>query len=113
MNQLLLVCVLSLPYLDQEKLSYWNDKIENLQNLEFMGTLDLDENQRIVFKHFPDGYVKPAIVYIHPVVFEKRSSKLKAYKYLGKNIKIHGTYMKLGTEEFIYVKDIELFVIDA
>ena len=113
MRELLLICNLFVSLSDLEKSHASNLELPVQECFEFVGSLDLDENDRLVIRHFPLGQVKPAVVYIHPMIFEKRSLKLKAYKYIDKNVKVFGHYMKLGDLEFIYVKDIELIMLDA
>lgn len=112
MQELLLICSLFIHFYDQEKLAFSQSKIEKINDVELIGTLDFDDEDRLVLRHFPEGNIKPAVLYVHPLVFEKRSSKLKAYKYFGKNVKVRVSYLKLGDTVFILVKELELFVID-
>lgn len=113
MRELLLICNLFVSLSDQEKFHASNLELPVPESYEFVGSLDFDENDRIIIRHFPLGQVKPAVVYMHPMIFEKRSLKLKAYKYIDQNVKVVGHYMKLGDLEFIYVKDIELIMLDV
>jgi len=88
-------------------------KIEEIQQQEFIGSFDFDENDKLIFTHFPAGESKPAIIYLHKVVFETRSSKYKAIKYLNKNVKVKGNIIRLGDEEFIFVNQIEIMILEV
>ena len=87
-------------------------KTEELQFEEFIGSFDFDENDKLVFVHFPAGSTKPAVIYFHKVVFENRSSKYKALKYLNKNVKVKGNIIRLGDEEYIFVNQLELIILE-
>lgn len=113
MQELLLIFSLFINFSDQEKPLASLSKLEKSDEVELIGTLDFDDENRLVLRHFPAGNIKPAILYVHPVVFEKRSSKLKAYKYFGKNVKVRVTFLKVADLDCILVKELELFMIDA
>jgi hypothetical protein len=87
-------------------------KTEEVSHQEFIGSFDFDENNKLIFTHFPEGSHKPAVIYFHSVVFENRSSKYKAIKYLNRNVKVKGNIIRLGDEEFVFVNQIELMIID-
>lgn len=89
-----------------------SSKTEEIVLQEFIGSFDFDENNNLVFIHFPSGSIKPAIVYLHKAVFENRTSKYKALKYLNRNVKVKGNIIKLGEEEYFFVNQLELMIIE-
>lgn len=87
-------------------------KTQEILNEEFLGSFSFDENDKLIFTHFPTGSLKPAIIYFHDPVFENRSSKYKAIKYLNRNVKVKGNIIRLGDKEFIFVNQIELMILE-
>jgi hypothetical protein len=81
--------------------------IEN-KHSEFFGSLDLNEEGDLCFFHFPEGEVKIAVLYVHKLSFEKRSDKIKAYKSVGKNVKISGSVLKIKDIEILLVNKLEI-----
>ena len=89
-----------------------SSKTEEIFTQEFIGSFDFDENEKLIFTHFPAGSFKPAIIYFHSPVFENRSSKYKAIKYLNRNVKVKGNIIRLGDEEFVFINQIELMILE-
>jgi hypothetical protein len=85
----------------------------NQELQEYFGSLDVNEDGDLCFYHFPNGNVKPAILYMHQLSFEKRSDKLKAYKSIGKNVKIIGTIIKIKDLEIILVNNLEILKLEV
>jgi hypothetical protein len=89
------------------------DRISKIEIVEFIGSFDLDDNDNIVLRHFPDGNIKPAIIYIHPCLFQNNKNKYKAYNYLDRNVKVKGSINILGDKKFIFVESIELLITES
>jgi len=116
MQGICLISLLILPFIhpaDQANPPASSYKIDQLEFKEYIGSFDFDQNDKLIFVHFPDGENKPAIIYFHKVVFENRSSKYKAIKYLNRNVKVKGNIIKLGDEEFIFVNQIEIMILES
>lgn len=86
--------------------------LQQSSSTEYLGSLVLDDQENLVFQHFPSGDIKPAIVYIHKLSFAKRSDKLKAYKYIGKNVRVKGDFLQIKDLEIILVESIELLILE-
>lgn len=84
----------------------------SMETSEYFGSFDFDDKNKLVFRHFPQGPVKPAILYIHRVIFENSADKKKIKSLLNNNIKIDGRIIKFGDEEFLLIEKIEPFFIE-
>ena len=110
----LFVCVNNPIDLEQNKAKKANTfSSQKDSKQEFFGSLVYDDNGNLIFQHFPSGEVKPAILYMHRLSFIKRSDKLKAYKYIGKNVHIKGDVLKIKDMEIILVENIEVLLLEV
>ena len=86
--------------------------ISEIENQEYIGSIDLDDDGNIVFYHFPAGPVKPAIIFMHKMTFQKRSDRFKAINYLDKNVKVIGSIIKIDDLEIILVEKLEILKLE-
>jgi hypothetical protein len=72
--------------------------LQQSSSTEYLGSLVLDDQENLVFQHFPSGDIKPAIVYIH--------------KHIGKNVRVKGDFLQIKDLEIILVESIELLILE-
>ena len=109
----LLFTILVSPFIKKDIPALPPLQTEEIVSEEFLGRIDFDEEGNIVLYHFPKGNIKPAVLFVHKIVFENRKSKYKAFKYLNHNLKIKGNIIKLDNEEFIFVNNVEVLLTEA
>jgi hypothetical protein len=74
---------------------------------DFFGSIDTNQEGQISFYHLPKGFVKPAVLYVHPVVFKNKLDQKNILRFVGKNVRIKGEIIIKNGQEFLSVTQIE------
>lgn len=97
-----------------------------LRKKEYFGSLDYNSQDKLCLYHCPSGSSKPAILFIHPLIFKNKKQVVKFPlplplgsslpitsfdNYLGKNVKIKGEMIIRNGIEYIAVDEIDILIL--
>ena len=78
---------------------------------EFYGSIDYNRENKISFYHYPSGAIRPAVIYIHPLIFKNKKQNFNFDNYLDKNVRITGEIVVVKGIAHIAVDEIDILIL--